>query len=282
MTIPHTLVCSSHTISGTLPGADPPARHSFSDRVRAAAQAGYTGMCLHYRDYQTQRLAGFSDNRMAALLRDHGMRTLSIEFLTDWYLGPAAREAEVTACKAACGLGADTIHAGGDFQQTGISPEQMKTRFAALCKRAQQHSLNIALEVVPFSNVASLEAAMVLIDGIDNAGLVIDCWHMFRQGIALEDLAQLPGERILSIQINDAREAIRDTLEQDTLHRLPCGEGVFDLDGFVAAMESAGASVPLSVEIISPEFAELELDEACTVSIHGAQALLARRQVATG
>ncbi|WP_116597416.1 sugar phosphate isomerase/epimerase family protein [Primorskyibacter marinus] len=284
MTIPNTLICSSHTISGVLPGAAKPARHRFSDRVSAAAHAGYTGMCLHLRDYRAQRVAGFGDTEMAALLRDHGMQNISLEFLANWFLehDTGAQEDEATAYEAARAFGAHSVNVGGDFQQTGIPPEQMRIRFAALCKRAERHNLNVALEIVPFSNVATLETALFITDGIANAGLVVDCWHMFRAGIALCDLARLPGERILSIQVSDAHPEIRGTLAQDTLRRLPCDEGVFDLDGFVAALDAAGASVPLSVEIISPNFAALDLDDACTMSIRGAQALLARRQVLTG
>ncbi|MFP7571693.1 sugar phosphate isomerase/epimerase family protein [Marivita sp. S2033] len=284
MTISNSLICTSHTISGVLPGTAERARHSFSERVTAAAHAGYTGMCLHLRDYRTQRVAGFRDKDMAALLRDYGIHDISLEFLTNWFADQdaAAEQDEATVYDAARAFGAHSVNVGGDFQHRGLPPEHMRTRFAALCERAAQHDLKVALEIVPFSDVATLEAALFITDGIANAGLVIDCWHMFRGGIALSDLARLPGDRILSIQVNDADADISGSLAQDTLRRKPCGEGAFDLDGFVAALEATGTSAPLSVEIISPEFAALDLADACRTSIRGAQAVLARRQVATG
>lgn len=278
MAIPPALVCSSHTISGVLPGGPLPARHRFEDRVEACAAAGYTGMCLHFRDYRALRDAGYSEGRLDAILRGAGITDVSLEFLTDWFLagpdGAEARRNEGTILEAAAALGAHGFNIGGDFEDRDIGLAQMHEALAALCDRAK--GLSVALEIVPWSNVPDLACALALIEGIPNAGLGIDSWHVFRGGIALADLTQVPADRILCIQINDATAEIRGSLTQDTLHRLPCGEGSFDLDGFLAALDHA--TVPVSVEIISAEFAALDVAEAARRSAKGARLLVDRLQ----
>lgn len=278
MAIPKRLICSSHTISGVMPGDPEPARHPFADRVIACAAAGYTGMCIHLRDYRAQRAAGQTDSALRGMLTSQGISDISIEFLTDWFLdgaaGEAARADEETAWAAARALGAHSLNVGGDFHARGLPRNVMRARFRDLCARAAQHGLTVALELVPWSDVADVDTALGMIDGIANAGLVIDAWHVFRGGIPLDDLRRIPGDRILSIQINDAAAAVRGTLAEDTRHRLPCGEGVLDLPGFLTTLDGIGAAVPPSVEIISPAFAALDLREASQQSAAGAWTLL--------
>lgn len=272
------LVCSSHTISGVMPGATVPARHDFVARVAACAEAGYSGMCLHFRDYRALRAAGHSDEYLSAVLRDHDLRDISIEFLLDWFLeGEAGRQAradERAAFDAARAYGARTLNVGSDFAQRNIAHDAMRRQFGALCGRAAVEGLEVALEIVPWSDVPGIEQAMALIEGIPNAGLVIDSWHVFRGGIPLPAVAAIPGDRILCVQVNDADAEIRGPLAMDTQNRRPCGEGVFDLACFLASLASTGTTAPVSVEIISREQAALPADEAARRSIAGARRLV--------
>lgn len=280
MTIPRDLICSSHTISGVLPGSPLPARHSFEDRVSACAEAGYTGMCLHFRDYRALQEAGYSQDRLASIIRDAAIRDVTLEFLTDWFLtgmdGEESRRDEATLLEAAEVFGAHGFNVGADFHGRGLPLQSMRDRFMALCNRAAAQNLTVALEIVPWSNVPDIDTALFMIDDIANAGLVIDSWHIFRGGIPLSDLRHIPAGRILSIQVDDAASTITSTLAEDTMRRLPCGEGIFQLDDFLQALNQAGASVPVSVEIISPDFAALPVREAAHRSIAGARALVER------
>ena len=278
MALTDALICSSHTVSGVMPGGPVPARHGFSERVRACADAGYTGMCLHFRDYRALRQEGHQDVDLRSVLQRHGMSDISLEFLVDWFLeGSAAAVAqadEATAFAAARAFGAQSLNVGSDFQGRGIPRHVLKSRFKALCARAAAQSLTIALEIVPWSDVRDVETALDVIDGCDNAGLVIDSWHVFRGHIPLGAVTAIPASRIVSIQINDAAATIEGPLQEDTLRRLPCGEGSFDLAAFLDALDAAGASVAPSVEIISPVQAALPLGDAVRRSFAGARRLL--------
>ncbi|MDI6028548.1 sugar phosphate isomerase/epimerase [Corticibacterium sp. UT-5YL-CI-8] len=278
MTIQRRLICSSHTISGVLPGGLVPARHSFDSRVEACAAAGYTGMCLHFRDYSWQREAGLSNAELRATLESNGMHEISLEFLVDWFLdgseGEQARANERTAYEAADAYRARSLNVGSDFRGLGIPRSMLRAKFRELCERAGERDLSIALEIVAWSDVRDVDTALQLVENIPNAGLVIDSWHVFRGQIPLSDIRRIPAEKILCIQLNDAEAAPHGSLSTDTLFRKLCGEGTFNLRGFLDALDSTGSTVPISVEIISPDFAALDLETAAHRSYQTAVALL--------
>jgi len=261
------LVCSSHTVSGVVPGGAVTSRHGFDARVAACAAAGYSGMCLHFRDYAEQRAAGYRDEQLREVLARHDMVHLSVEFLSDWFLSDAhARRNEAMAFDAAQAYRAGLLHVGPDLAGRGISHKQMRASFLALCEWAGQRGIAIALEIVAWGNVRDVDTALELIDGIPHAGLVIDIWHFVRGGIPFSELARIPADRILSVQLNDGARELVGSVSEDTLHRRLCGEGVFDLAGFVAALDDAGIKVPFSVEVIGPELASRDLADAAFTS----------------
>lgn len=285
MTIHPDLICSSHTISGMMPGGPVPARHGFEERVAACAAAGYTGMCLHFRDYRALKEAGHRDEDLREVLQRHGMRHVSLEFLVDWFLdgtdAEQARTDEATLHAAARAYGADSFNIGSDFQGRGIPRAVMKERLAGLCRRAGDAGLKVALEIVPWSDVPDVETALDMIHGIDNAGLVVDSWHIFRGGVPLSEVERISGDRIFCVQVNDAEDTVQGALSEDTTRRKPCGEGVFDLDAFLDSLNRTGADVPVSVEIISPQFAALDVEGAARGSIAGARRLVERHAART-
>lgn len=276
------IVCSSHTISGVMPGGIIASRHGFAERVRACAEAGFTGMCLHLRDYAEQVAAGSSDADLRAVLDEHGMVENSVEFLRDWF-EPRGEPNLALALRAAEAFGARSINVGADLGGSHRPVAAMGPAFASLCERAAARGLKIALEIVAWSNVHDpVSARELLAYGGGNAGLVIDAWHIFRGGISLEDLGTLGPETILCVQLNDAGPAILEPLSYDTLHRRFCGEGVFDLVAFLDRLAQMGVSAPLSVEVISPEVAGTALRDvalrafATTMRVVAGSAMMAR------
>lgn len=261
-----------------MPGGVRASRHAFGDRLRACAEAGYRGLCLHYRDYLEQRRAGVSDEAMRRALSDHDITHVDIEFLSDWFVEGAAearaREHEAAAFAAARGLGGRIVNVGGDLNGYGASREQMIARFGALCQRAGEQGLQIALEIVAWGNVADVETALAVIADHPNAGVVIDCWHIFRGGVPLADLARIPADRTYGVQINDATAKPVAPLPEDTRRRLPCGQGAFDLMSFLSTLERMGVERPVSVELINEEFAALPVETAARISFESAAAVV--------
>ncbi|PWK73886.1 sugar phosphate isomerase/epimerase [Aminobacter sp. AP02] len=232
-------------------------------------------MCLHFRDYAEQRHAGMSDAELRTVLNINGMKHVSIEFLTDWFMdgeaGEIARRNEAIAFQAANAFGANVLNVGPDLAGRDIPIEIMRERFAALCGRAAIHGIAIALELVAWGNVREVDTALLMIDGVPNAGLVIDSWHIFRANVPLHHLKRIPAERVLCVQVNDAEAEPAGMLATDTMCRKLCGQGAFDLSAFVETLDAMGVQLPLSVEIISPEQSKRDLPEAASVSLASAR-----------
>ena len=90
---------------------------------------------------------------------------------------------------------------------------------------------------------------------------MLDLWHVSRGGIGNAEIAALPKERIFGVEIDDAAVAVQGDLLQDTLeHRRFCGEGDFDVAGFIRALDSAGFEGPYGVEVLSAEVRRMPLD----------------------
>ena len=266
-------MCSSYTVSGLMPGSETAARHPLHERLGACRAAGYDGIWLHYRDYVEQRTAGIDDNALRDLFDESGLRHRGIEFLTDWFLdSDDARRAEAACLDAAMAIGATVISVGGDFGQRDITQGEMVTRFSGLCARAADAGLSVALEFVPWSNIPDISTAVEYLEPA-NSGLMVDCWHLFRGGMSATDIAAIPTGRILAIQVNDADARPVGRLAEDTLRRRACGDGAFNLTGFARALDSAGATAPYSVEIISPRFVAMTAVDAARLSIDKARAV---------
>ena len=84
-----------------------------------------------------------------------------------------------------------------------------------------------------------------------NLGFCVDTWHVFRGG-GLASLAGIDAKRVFMIQINDGplKPAVADYIDDCIRFRVPCGEGEFDLTGFLAMLP---LSVPVNVEVINTE-----------------------------
>lgn len=154
----------------------------------------------------------------------------------------------------------------------------MTAEFARLCDEAAAEGAAAALEPMPFMALRDLEAALAVVEGADrpNGGLCVDIWHMVRGDVPFAEVRELPPERVVAVEIGDAAAHCVGDLLEDTLHRrLLCGQGDFDLDGFVDAVRATGFDGPFGVEILSDEQRKLPLEEAARLAFETAAATVA-------
>ena len=259
------LVVSSYTL-GTDVG--------FGDRVRAAAGAGFDGIGLRAENYWA---AGLDDAAMLALAEQHGVRILEVEYLTGW--GTAAdrdeaqQEKERTVFHMARAFGVRQVNAG---LLEKLPPDVVGEAFAALCERAGP-DLTVALEFMPYSAVPDLATAWRIVEGVPNAGLIVDCWHWARAGQQVADLCQVSAERIVSVQLCDVRAEPMEPLRAESLgHRLPPGKGHGDTVALVRALAEHGVTpAVIAVEVISDELVARGVDVAAQVTADAAREVLA-------
>ncbi|HWV13529.1 MAG TPA: TIM barrel protein, partial [Sphingobium sp.] len=125
--------------------------------------------------------------------------------------------------------------------------------------------LKVHIELLPFGGIPDLTSAWAIVQaaGRPNGGLTIDSWHFFRSGSSFEQLAQIPGSRIHTIQINDAPAQAEPDLLHETMNaRLIPGQGSFDLTRFIRALDQTGTDAPFSVEIFSAQTRTAPMAEA--------------------
>lgn len=136
----------------------------------------------------------------------------------------------------------------------------------------------MGIEFFPWSNISSLQLGLQLVEdaGHEAGGVIIDAWHVARAGTPASDLASVPLQRIVGVELDDADEDVVGTLFEDTVHRRRyCGEGAFDLTGMVTALRTAGWDGPWGVEILSVEHRSLPVGEALARAGESARAVLA-------
>jgi sugar phosphate isomerase/epimerase len=98
--------------------------------------------------------------------------------------------------------------------------------------------------------------------GRANGGLIVDSWHFFRSNPDFDLLASIPGDRIFSVQIEDAPAKPSENLAIESLHgRLVPGDGELDLARFVAALPETSSERLIGPEVFSDDLWQLPADE---------------------
>jgi sugar phosphate isomerase/epimerase len=281
------LVASFWTLAGDLRLEDlGPSPWSLEQRAAAAAEAGYAGIGIDHRDVAAY-LAGAGLSRMRNIIDRTGLSFVELELITGWYditagagqgSGGAGR-AQVAAqlLQAAEVVGARHVKIGGGLVDTGVSTEALVEAFAAICARAASAGAEIVLELLPGGPFRTLERAVDVVTtaGAPNGGLLLDAWHVQRAGISTTSIAKLTPGLLRFVEVCDgAATSSLPLLEDTTTNRLLCGEGEFDLDGFIRATRAAGYIGPYGVEILSAALRSRPLAEVAQRSADTAKAVI--------
>ena len=251
-------------------------------RIEAASSAGFRGFGLLSDDLPAAvteyRLSGIK-----AMLADNGIIHLELEGIPYWWDdGPQRQESDRVRrdlLQAAEALGAGHIKVTPDGDDGPWDRGHWAEKFAELATQAQGVGARVGIEFFPWSNIKTLHDGLQLVDdaGHDAAGVVIDVWHIDRGHTPIADLASVPLDRIIGIELNDADEKVIGTLFADTVHRRRyCGEGAFDLPAMITALRAAGWNGPWGVEILSDEHRALPVEQALRRAAESAQDVLNR------
>jgi sugar phosphate isomerase/epimerase len=265
------LLASYWTIAG---GAQPHTDHDWSpldleERVAAAARAGFKGIGIWHTDL-AHTLEKRTLPEMKRILDDCGIKHLELEFLTDWFVDGERRKQSdamrTMLMRAAEALGARHIKVG-DFFKEKCPMARLVEEFARLCREAKEHGTRILFELMPFANIDTLEGAIELVRGAgaSNGGIILDTWHVVKLGIPYEAVERMPAEFLLGVELNDGTHQATWSLHEDTIHhRRLCGEGEFDVKGFISAVDRAGYQGPYGIEVLNAEMRGWPLEKLAT------------------
>jgi sugar phosphate isomerase/epimerase len=269
------LIASYWTLAG---GAEPHTDHEFSlfdfkDRVEACAKVGFKGIGIWHADLvHTLKRRPLSE--IKTILDGNGMKHIELEFLGDWFLtGEKKKQSDIVKndlLTAADVLGAKHIKVG-DFFHTDTPMPQVIESFAALCEDAAAFGTKVVYELMPFAMIDTLQDTLTMLKGAGakNGGIIFDLWHVVKLGIPYEEVARFPMEYFFGVEINDGTFTAPWDLVEDTVnHRRLCGEGEFDVPGFLDHVWKAGYRGPVGIEVLNKELRTRPLDELATLSFN--------------
>lgn len=242
----------------------PVAHFPLMERLDPARRAGFRGLSIQPFDVWKLEAEGVSPAETGKRIRDHGLDIAEVDCIGYWLpqhfqedvpkFGEELRNLVAKrVIPAAAAVGARSIAV---VEMHGIRPsvDEAASALEPICRMAADHGLIIHIEFAPFGGIPDIETAYAIVQatGCDNAALTVDSWHFTRGGSTLEQLAQIPGRRIGTVQINDGPlEGRGDPLEECmTVRRLP-GEGEFDLVGLIRTLDQIGSEVGIGIEVFS-------------------------------
>lgn len=242
------------------------------ERVDAAAQAGFDAIGLTLDHYRAARREGTDDAAIRGLLAERGLRIAEVETPWDWAADPADAQAAADGELLFHVLDAFDCRRFNAVQFTAHPRSSLVGAFSAMCRRAADHGVTVALEFMPFSRLPALADALDVLDAAaePNAGVLLDVWHFHRTGGTPEELDRLPVDRVVAVQLNDAGpDTGRDPREEARhLRRLP-GDGEIPLIELLTVLRRNGSRAPLSVEVWSDA---LEALAPATAAAHAFEA----------
>src|SRR3954470_3112823 len=264
-------------------------RHAtFASRVQAAAVAGFRGIGMSGAGYERLLAGGGERADLGAIVRDHGVPVLELEALRGWDAAGAAGEQSRVSEELFYDM-SEVLGPAHHLQAIGSIEGDLDhagDAFGALCDRAAEHGLLVALEFIPeFTNIPDVATAHAIVERADrpNGGLCVDIWHYLR-GPSNESQLRTAADRVFAVQLDDGPLAPSDDdyLTDTMSNRVAPGEGEFDVVGFIDALAASGVSRPISVEVISLELDLLPPDEVADRVARGTRAVLERWRSQSG
>ncbi len=231
------------------------------ERISAAADAGFTGFGIVHNDLANYLAGGHDLKELRGRLDEAGMRYVELEFLTDWWLPTAQRAVSDAVMRqlleAAERLGAFRVKIGPNLESMDFDLDRYAVQFHRVADAFARAGALVALEFMPFSNIATLAQGLELVRtaGHPNGGLMVDLWHLVRGSGTLEELSRVPLKYITGVELDDGDAVQIGTGYEDTvLRRKLCGQGRFPVADFIRTMRSIGWPGPWGVEIISEQY----------------------------
>jgi sugar phosphate isomerase/epimerase len=254
------------TTAGIYPGHGEISRFTFRDRVEVSAKAGFKGIGIWHTDLEhiTQSL---TLKEMKKILDDNGIKHIELEFLNDWFL-EGARKSEADSRKKRLFEAAEILHAKhvkiGDFYSSTCPMPRLVESFAALCAEAENYGTTIGFEVMGAAVINNIKDGITMVEtaGAKNGGLILDIYQVSNLGITFDEIRCIPVQYLTCIELNDG--FLPGSPKHDPHNRNFCGDGEYDIKGFIQCVKGMGYSGPWAVEVISEELSALPLREMST------------------
>ncbi|MDN0075170.1 TIM barrel protein [Crenobacter sp. SG2303] len=155
-------------------------------------------------------------------------------------------------------LGTDRILVCSSVQPDVIRDDALiADDFAKLAERAAKRDILVGYEALAWGRyVNSYRHVWDIVKAVDhpNLGIILDSFHTLSINDDLSTLAEIPGDKIVFLQLADAPLMAMDVMEWSRHFRCFPGQGEFDLASFLGPILKNGYKGPLSLEIFNDGF----------------------------
>lgn len=257
------------TLAGnTNPGSSNPGREwspwDVRARIRTASEVGFAGMGFWHADLAHIR-EEYSFDEVSDTLAEVGIDYVELEFVEYGMLDGDHVDHELRVemlLEAAEILEADHLKIG-NLADVAMDLQGIRDVVSEFADRAASTDTRLGLEFVTGDeNIRSLEQAAAVVEDVDNAGVILDPWHIIKREIPLERVRSIPVADLTSVELNDGIHDLdveRGT--ETTNYRALPGEGDFDVEQFVTILKEMSYTGPWGVEVLSKELRTLPMEE---------------------
>jgi sugar phosphate isomerase/epimerase len=230
--------------------------------ITIAARAGFESISLRPAMYFEAKSEGFTDHDLSGLLADAGVVVGFIDPLARGLPGVPSSDSVVPPLRsfvafseedcfaAAEGVGAEAINLA-QFLGGPQPPELMADVIGTMCEHAAERGVRMSMEFMPNSGIPDLGVACDLVQrvGAPNLGIMFDTWHFFRSGGSIEQLAHVPPDLVIGLQVSDATADALGSAYVPMTDRLLPGDGILPLAQVIGALMENNRSLRVGAEV---------------------------------
>lgn len=256
---------------------------SLNDDVEIAAETGFSALEV-WAGKLDEYVRRAPLEVLAQKLRALGVRPWCINSIEDITFRDAAGRRDVLArlerlAGAARAIGAPSIVVVPGRRPDGFNRHESVSDAVDVLRAMSDAAgeVGLAFEFLgkPGCSVPVLDMAIEIVATVDraNVGMVIDTFHFHAGGSRLEDLANVPVDKLFVVHLNGCDDLPRDQLTD--AHRRYPGEGPIPIGAILGGLRAAGFDGVASIEIFRPEYWEQNPRQVALAAREAAGSVLA-------
>ena len=235
-------------------------RGTLEEKLKAAADAGFASVEIFENDLIGSALR---PAQVRAMMADLGIRCSLYQPFRDFegMPGPLRQRAMDRAERKfdlMAELDTDRILVCSNCSPHALGErERIVDDLRDLGERAAARGILVGYEALAWGrHVNDHRAAWSIVKEVDHPaiGIILDSFHSLSRRIPSESIREIPGDKIVYVQLADAPLLDMDLLYWSRHFRNLPGQGGLDLPGYVAEILRTGYQGPLSLEIFNDRF----------------------------
>ena len=243
---------------------------SLSESIDLAKESGFAGL-----DFSIQQAAELGAAAAQALFDKAGIKYgawgLPVRWNTDAWRDDLAELPRYAAVAAEMGATRTSTWCPPSSAERAFDENYAwhLERFRAIAEILSANGIRFGIEFIGpqslrpadrHSFIYTMEGMLELAAdiGTGNVGLLLDAWHLYTSGGALDDLDKISNAAIVNVHVNDAPAGLTMAAYIDNDRRLPCETGVIPLAGFMQKLAALAYDGPVTPEPFSARINAIE------------------------